>query len=268
MSELKVSALYYYPVKSLAGIALQSADVDALGIQYDRRWMVVDDTGRFVTQRQHPQMALIQALLDDGQLKLSHALYGSVMVPDAQEDQNMPVSIWNSDVMAWPCHHTVDAWLSEVLGFSCRLVFFSEASERQVDINYAKQGDQVAFADGYPLLVVNEATLEALNAELPMPVPMQRFRPNIVLKGAESLKEHEWQTLLIGDCIIDLVKPCSRCVMTTVDHQRGIRTSNEPFATLKTFNNIDGKAIFGINGMCRKNGVIHVGDSVEIKPHK
>ena len=265
MNDLSISALYYYPVKSLAGVPLKIAEIDALGIQHDRRWMVVDDSGRFVTQRQHPQMALIQPLMDGDQLRLSHALYGAIEV-DTPSEEAVPVSVWNSEVKAFSCGKKIDAWLSEVLGFSCHLVYFSEQSERQIDTQYAKEGDQVAFADGFPLLVVTEATLEALNAELPMPVPMQRFRPNIVLKGAFSKQEHQWQTLLINDCIIDLVKPCSRCVMTTVDHQRGIRTSHEPFATLKTFNNIDGKPIFGINGMCRKNGVIHIGDAVEIKP--
>ncbi|WP_395377688.1 MOSC domain-containing protein [Marinicella sp. W31] len=268
MSQCHVSALFYYPVKSLAGIALQSAEIEALGIRYDRRWMVVDTSGRFVTQRQHPQMALIQVLLDNGHLKLSHALHGAVMVPDPQEDQDVQVDIWDSSVTAWACHATVDTWLSEVLGISCRLVYFSETSERQIDTAFAQAGEQVAFADGFPLLVVNEATLEALNAELAMPVPVQRFRPNIVLKGAQSLQEHQWQTLTIGDCMIDLVKPCSRCVMTTVDHQRGIRTSNEPFATLQRFNNINGKAVFGMNALCRKSGVIHVGDVVEIKTRK
>lgn len=265
MSQFAVSGLYYYPVKSLAGLSLQACEIDKLGIIGDRRWMVVDDEGLFITQRKYPQMALIKPhICENGILKLQHDQYGEIVVPQAQLHVKKVV-VWKSMVRAYHCDTAVDNWLSQILQRRCQLVYFSEQSRRSIDVKHAEANEQVAFADGFPLLITTQASLESLNEQLSKPVPMARFRPNVVVSGNQPFEEHQWKSLYDNDGgTIDLVKPCARCIMTTIDHEKGVRDGFEPFRTLQSFHQMDGKPIFGVNAICRSRMRLHVGQEIHI----
>ena len=239
---IQISGLYIYPVKSLAGIALQESELDSMGLKYDRRWMMVSTDGRFLSQRTLPKMALIKTSLDDaGQLTLSIYDKPNLIVAKAS-DNTMPVKIWNDTVLANMIGDESDRWLSEVLGVPCHLVYIKEEIVRQCDLEYAKKGDRTAFADGFPMLLASEASLYDLNKRLENPVDMRRFRPNIVVKGCEPFAEDTWEKFKLADVAMRGVKPCSRCPIPTVDPDTGERTGTEPIKTLASYRKKNHKA--------------------------
>jgi hypothetical protein len=268
-----LTELYCYPVKSCRGIALEEAQLDEYGIKHDREWMIVDGNGRFLTQRQHPRMALIEPALTPQALQLSAPGVETITVPselsDAREEKARlrQVRVWHDDVWAVDEGDEVATWLSEFLGVECRLVRRGQAFHRPVDPRYAVAGehDQVGFADGFPLLLTSQASLDDLNARLPEPVAMERFRPNLVVTDCEPYEEDRWTELQIGDLTLHVVKPCSRCTIPTVDPRMGERDPNgEPLRTLATYRrNPDGKVHFGQNLIHKpKWGALRVGDEV------
>ena len=266
MSALILSELFLYPVKSLGGIAVARWELDAFGLRFDRRWMVVDPAGKFLTQRQHPQMARIRPRLDDGgRLTLSHPDQGEFAVPPADpEAPRLRVQVWSDTVAAVPVGDAADRWLSEAIGVDCRLVWFPDDVKRQVDTRYAFLGDRTAFADGFPLLLIGQASLDDLNRRLASPVPMRRFRPNLVVAGAEPYAEDHWQRIRVGSVPMRVVKPCSRCVITTVDPDTGRRTGQEPLATLAKYRRRGKHVYFGQNVIHEGRGELVVGDMVEV----
>ncbi len=258
MTGLVLSELYLYPVKSLAGIEVAAWDLDAFGLRFDRRWMVVTPLGQFMTQREFPQMALVQPELiwQEGtkmpQLRLKHPRLGAIEVPAVPQDAfRMQVTIWHDQVEAVPVSESVDTWLTQAIGTPCRLVFFPEDVLRQVDPAYAHAGERTAFADGFPLLLIGQGSLDDLNLRLQAnnhaPVPMRRFRPNLVVAGALPYAEDGWRKIAIGGIPLRVVKPCSRCAITTVDPKTGQFSGKEPLATLATYRKHGGKVYFGQN---------------------
>jgi len=209
MTDRHVTRIYIYPVKSAAGIVVAEAELDAFGLRLDRRWMVVDDAGRFLTQRQLPRMALIRVALEGGALRLTF--------PDAV---------------------------------------------RPVDPRYARPGDRVAFADAFPVLLISEDSLEELNRRLAEPVPMNRFRPNLVVRAGEPHAEDGWRRIRIGEVEFDVVKPCARCAITLTDQATAER-GKEPLRTLATYRTRNGKVLFGQNLIHRGRGAVRVGMAVE-----
>lgn len=263
LKNITVTALTIYPVKSLAGISLDSSDLDSMGLAYDRRWMLVDENGGFLTQRTVPQMALIQTALQDGQLTLSIAGKAPHRVAEVTEDAaSIEVSIWNDRVLASKVGKASDDWLSGVLGVDCQLVFMPEETLRQCDPEFAKQGERTGFADGFPMLLISEASLDDLNSRLLQPVDMRRFRPNIVVSGCEAFAEDQWNQFSIGDIQMRGVKLCSRCPLPNVDPDKGERISNEPIATLMKYRKWDHKVFFGMNVIHEKQGRVSVGDEL------
>ncbi|MFF7729058.1 MOSC domain-containing protein [Streptomyces sp. NPDC008001] len=270
-----LTALHFYPVKSLAGCAAPEAAVEPWGIAGDRRWMLAGADGMMITQRQQPRLALASAHpLPGGGVRL--AAPGAdpldVAVPAlAEAGGTVTVQVFRDKIEAVPAGAAADAWISAYLGIPARLLHMDEpASRRPIDPRYSLPGETVSFADGYPLLVTTLASLDALNAliaegDLPSegPLPMNRFRPNVVVGGTEPWAEDGWQRLRIGEVTFRAVKDCARCVVTTTDQSTAER-GKEPLRTLARHHRIGGKAVFGRNLIPEHTGTVRVGDPVEI----
>lgn len=264
---LCVSQLYIHPVKSLAGFQLDQVELTDRGPKYDRRWMVVNSADKFVTQRQYPKMCLIETGIDDGVLSLSDP-NGNVCRVGAAEGEMRPVQVWHDSVAAQDCGDEVAAWLSNFLDVSVRLVYMPEQSTRLVDGEYAFNDEAVSFADGFPLLVVSQASLDLLNQKLDLGVGMDRFRPNIVISGCEAHAEDEWQSIKIAENTLSLPKPCSRCVIPSIDPSTGVK-QDQVIKALGDYRRRAGKIYFGQNALIEKTAeqqgsIIRVGDSISV----
>lgn len=264
MSGLTLSQLWLFPVKSLAGFTRQQSHVALFGLADDRRWMVVDAmSGDFISQRSCPEMCLIQVSLTSQGIALQH-LNGAVLeVMQPNGSAVRDVTVWGDHCQAWDAGDLVAEWLSEQLAVACRLVYFPEQEVRQVDLEYANIGDKTAFSDGFPLLLISQASLDDLNQRLETPVSMARFRPNLVVSGCEPFAEDGWKKLRIGDITLRVVKPCSRCAIPNVDPVTGER-GKEPISTLSKYRRQGNKIFFGQNVIADNAGEIEVGMSVEV----
>jgi len=260
---IQVTGLNIYPIKSAGQIALQSSQVERFGLAYDRRWMVVDPSGKFITQRELASMALIHVKMDGDRLRLSAPsmeLLNLVAMPVVQSMTK--VGVWGDQCDAVDMGGEATAWLSEFLGRTCRLVFMPETTRRSVDSAYSNDGDTVSFADGFPILLISEASLAELSRQMQKSVAMSRFRPNIVISGCEAFAEDDWNSIRIGGIDFDITKPCARCSMPTID-QGNAEVNREIMTTLAKFRRApDGQIYFGQNMINRGNGEIKVGDEV------
>lgn len=267
MSQLNVSGLSIYPVKSCAGIALRASRVEAFGLSYDRRWMVVDEKGVMLTQRKLAKMCLIHTELIGGQLYLKYSSMPDLAVMQPDTGNKRRVKVWDDECLAYDAGHEPANWLSQVLGVECRLVYFPDDEIRQVDLNFAGKNDKTAFSDGFPLLLISQASLDDLNSRLEQPISMDRFRPNIVVQGCQPYAEDNWKKIRIGNIVFRIVKPCSRCVIPSINTDTAERET-EPTKTLKSYRQRNNKIFFGQNVIAEINkeelSVIEVGMSVEI----
>lgn len=259
-----LSQIHIYPLKSAGGISVEHAAIDGRGFKYDRRWMLVDATGRFLSQRELPRMSLIRTQLLPDCLVVGAPGRQDLEVPlSPGNGEPMPVAIWRDVVPAVPLGEEVHHWFQDFLRVDCRLVFMPEETVRQVDLRFARPGDRVAFADGYPFLLLSEASLEDLNNRLDQPVPMNSFRPNLVVSGCEPFAEDRWRRIRIGAITFMLPKPCARCAIVTVDQARGVR-GKEPLRTLAGYRESDGKVYMGQNLIHEAMGALRVGEEVEV----
>ena len=265
MNNLTLSHIFIYPIKSLGGIGLQSAKVEERGLQYDRRWMLVDKNGMFLTQREHPQMALLQVNIKDDTLQVSHKVkaISNLQLPISSEQlsNHMVVNVWNDVVIAKNVSHDADLWLSEALNLDCQLVFMDNDSDRFTDRKYVDEPHLVSFADAYPFLIIGHESLNELNRRLKEPLPMNRFRPNFVFSGGEPFIEDTWRDFMIGKLKFRAVKSCSRCVIPTINPDTAEK-GREPLETLAKFRKVDNKVMFGQNLVGYNEGVVKVGDRV------
>jgi uncharacterized protein YcbX len=264
---VRVSSLHFYPVKSCRGVDIERATLEARGLRHDRRWMLVDDEGVFVTQREEPRLARVETAVEDGAIVLRVPGREALRLPVATTNADAPrrrVRVWKSEVDAVDGGPQAAAWMTEWLGRSASLVHMPDDARRAVNPEYAREGDIVSFADGYPLLVVSESSLEDLGARLGRPVPMNRFRPNVVVRGSAPWAEDGWRRIRIGAIPMRVCKPCPRCVVTTVDQSTSER-GDEPLRVLATFRKQDGGVMFGQNCAHDALGEIAVGDSVTIE---
>ncbi len=261
-----LSELHIYPVKSLKGIALGSAVVEQRGLQFDRRWMLVDAEGTFMTQREFPAMAAIETSVGGGKLRVSKGDTLDIpYVPDSGE--RVPVTIWRDvDVPALAYNGVVSEWFSEKLETPCKLVVMPADTNRIIPSEYAvRPDDTVSFADGFPFLLIGEGSLADLNSRLASPIPMNRFRPNIVVHGSEAFEEDTWKRIRIGSEEFHVVKPCARCVIPSVDQATGEKTGKDPLKTLSEYRNQNGGVMFGQNLIAETpGGTIRVGDEIEV----
>lgn len=257
--------LYTYPIKSTRRISHIRVKVSPWGLDGDRRWMIVDENAKFLTQRELPKMALIQAVpLGEGLLLLSAAGRKQIFVDVPDEHvSTLEVSIWRDTVPAQVASDRASAWLTTFLGRSVRLVYMSDPTVRPLDPAYSKPESMVSFADGYPILCTTSASLSELNKKLPETIPMGRFRPNVVVSGDRPFGEDTWKRLQIGCVNFLVVKPCTRCVITTVD-QNTASQGKEPLRTLSRFRKRNGKVYFGENLIPENTGIIHRGDTVKV----
>lgn len=260
---LKVTELAIYPIKSTRKISLQQAVTVNTGFTHDRRWMLVDNDGRFITQRQHPRMVFITATPNESGLFLTAPGKPQLHVDTPESDLRSLVTVWKDDCLAIDSGDTSAQWFTDFIGVPCRLVYMDDEFKRQVDQRYAQPTDQTGFADGFPFLLTTEASLEELNGRLTDAVPMERFRPNIVINGLEAYAEDHWRRIRIGTVVFRVSKACTRCVMTTVDTDLGIK-GKEPLRTLSSYRRGDKGVLFGMNLIHDTEGTISVGDSVEV----
>ena len=278
-----LSELRIYPIKSLGGISVSDAVVDEQGLRYDRRFMLVTPSGNFITQRTNHHMALIDVAIDgyntpDATVRVWHrhqpdnVLTLALTPPADALGDTMPVSIWDSEnVPATLVSADADRWFSKALEKPCRLVFMPDSTRRTVDSTYALHDGQgrpsvVSFADGYPYLLIGQASLNDLNGRLPQPVEMLRFRPNLIVSGGSPYDEDAWEQFRIGDLTFYGVKPCSRCVLTTVDPATG-QKGKEPLHTLATYRQWKRKILFGQNVLpdtATLGSTVQIGEPVAI----
>jgi uncharacterized protein YcbX len=268
IEELYLSEINIYPVKSLGGISLNTSLVEERGLQYDRRWMLIDNEGKFLSQREYPEMALFKlSFIGDGFSVLHTKSNNQNFIPfQPQTSEDVEVIIWNDKCVAKRVDYQLDKWFSKLLLTNCSLVYMPEEGERLVDKKYYSLDHLVSFADAYPFLIIGKASLDDLNSRLDNPVPMNRFRTNFVFSGGHPYFEDSWTDFQIGRVNFRAVKPCARCVITTTDQNTSER-GNEPLATLSKYRNFNNKAMFGMNIISKSNGYVSVGDKITLKNH-
>ncbi len=265
LKQMRVTELNVYPIKSCGQVRVAAASVEPRGLAGDRRYMLVDGRGRFLSQRRYPRMALI---------RLERAASGfRVTAPDApgldlprvlHTDAQRSVRVWHSELRAAVAGAMINNWFSAFLGFAVELVYMGAAHERALKPGRGRPEDRVSFADGAPLLLLSEASLAELNGRLAQPVTMRRFRPNLVVSGAEPFAEDRWRRIRVGEAEFEVAWACTRCVLTTVDPATGHKhPDGEPLATLGTFRRVSEGIIFGQNLIPRRLGRVQVGDRVE-----
>lgn len=263
MSSVIVTALNIYPVKSLRGLALDTMELEPMGPTWDRRWMLVDSSGRFISQREEPRLCLVDVALEQGQLHLSAPQQTPISVPVNGTGQSCEVAVWDDRVDAVDCGDEAAHWCALFLQRDCRLVYMPGSYHRQVDLAYGRAGDTVSFADGFPLLLISQASLEDLNQRLSTPVSMARFRPNIVVTGCDAFAEDHWAAVKIGNLGFDLVKACSRCVIPSINPDTAEKNP-EVVRQLASYRRKAGKVYFGQNLIHRDQGMISLGDCLTV----
>ncbi len=262
---IQLSGLTYFPIKACRGFDVDSTFVERMGLANDRRMMLVTPEGKFLTQREHPRLALVTPTLADGVVTLSAPNFDSMRFPVLSSGPTYPVDIWKSSgVAAVDQGEEAAQWFSDWLGASVRLVHIADGYIRKVSATHAvTPDDRTGFADGYPILIASDESLADLNARLETPVPMNRFRPNVVVRGCEPFAEDTWKRIRIGGVELAIVKPCARCVVTTIDKET-LAQSKEPLKTLNTFRKQEAGAMFGQNVIPLGEGRLELGMSVEI----
>jgi uncharacterized protein len=267
LNMLSISQLYIYPVKSLGGIAVNTALITDRGLKNDRRFMVVDANGLFLTQRERPLMALLRTAIESDVLIVWHKDHQSDKLRLPLEPQPSlsvtTVKVWDDYCEAQYVNDEADKWFSEKLNSPCRLLYMPESTKRLVDPVYAFNHDITSFSDGYPLLLVGQSSLDDLNGRMAEALPMDRFRPNIVMAGGKPFEEDSLEQFSVGSINFYGVKLCARCVVTTTNQETGA-TGKDPLKTLATYRLANNKVYFGQNVLCRGEGLIRVGDSINI----
>jgi uncharacterized protein YcbX len=263
---MHLSEIWIYPVKSLGGIRLTQCEAFDKGLQYDRRWMVVDQHGVFLTQRTNIKMAMIDVTIGEKGLLLFNRLEraNQILVPFISTSaQRMNVRVWNDEVIAHTVCDQADLWLTIQLGKPVRIVQMQDDTKRMMGPEFVKDGLQVSFADDFPYLLISESSLTDLNNRLDRPVEMKRFRPNFVVSDTEAFAEDHWEYIQIGDLTFHVAKSCERCVITTIDTYDGTR-GPEPLKTLAKYRKINNKVHFGQNLIGLNAGMIYEGDPVRV----
>ncbi len=262
---ITLSSLIYYPIKACRGFEVESAQVERMGLQDDRRMMVVTPAGDLLTQREYSKLAWVLPTLNDGTLTLSAPDFDSMQFIIQKIGTTQPVNIWHTKGVAAIDQGDESAqWFSDWLGASVRLVHIAEGVQRRLNPEYAiNADDHTGFADGYPILLISEESLQELNEKLETPVPMNRFRPNIVVKGCAPSAEDGWNKIKIGDVELAVVKPCARCEVTTIDKVT-LERNKEPLKTLAQYRKHELGAIFGQNIIPINGGRLQLGMNVEV----
>jgi uncharacterized protein len=263
---LQVTELYIYPIKSLGGIALSNAEVTDRGFKYDRRWLLIDENNRFLSQRELPVMALLKVIITSNGLLVTHRPTShNILIPFLpQTSEHCTVTVWDDICTAIYVSDAADKWFAEKLGVKCRLVYMPDDYKRQVDEKYAPEGFVTSFSDAYPFLIIGQASLDDLNARLTDKLPINRFRPNIVFTGGKPFEEDVIDHFTINNINLHGVKLSARCILTTID-QITIAKTKEPLKTLAKYRRRGNDVFFGQNLIHTGSGFISVGDEISIK---
>lgn len=265
-----ISQLYIYPIKSLGGFTVASAQLTDRGLQYDRRWMLVDKNNKFLTQREHPLMCLLQTTIEKEELVIFHKnnKEDKLRVPlNPILTATVKVAVWADECEAQYVNKLADQWFTQKLAMDCRLVYMPETEKRRVEEQYAHNSEITAFSDGYPLMMIGQAALNELNSRLEEPLPMDRFRPNIVFTGGEPFDEDTMEHLMINNINLYGVKLSARCVLTTIN-QTNAQKGKEPLKTLAAYRQKNNKIYFGQNLLFKQTGKISIGDDIAVIKRK
>lgn len=268
---LHISQLFIYPIKSVGGISVDSSPVTSTGLLHDRRWMLVDQHGRFISQRENSILALLRIQIRSSTLVVFHKDHPttSIEIPifDPAEVNSLPrlgVIIWNDLCNAIVYPQPYSDWFTRVLETPCQLVYMDDTVRREVDKTYAFRNEINSFSDGFPLLMIGQSSLDDLNARLPYPIPINRFRPNLVFEGGYPFQEDDMPIFEINGLEYQAVKPCARCIIPTIDQETGIKYE-EPTKTLASYRLKDKKVLFGQNVLVSSIGTISVGNEIHIR---
>jgi len=260
---LQVSELYIYPIKSLGGIKLEKAPVTDRGFEYDRRWMLIDDNNKFISQREHAVMALLKTDLTSNFITVTNtANNNSIEIPLVPLKQGIvSAEIWDDICMAQLVSDKADKWFTDILGINARLVYMPDDTKRFTNPKYTPAGKLTSFSDSYPFLLIGQSSLDDLNKRLSNSLPINRFRPNIVFTGGEPYMEDTLDSFIIGDIPFNGVKLCARCNVITID-QNNASSAKEPTKTLASYRRKNNNIYFGQNVVHSATGSISVGDEL------
>lgn len=270
MSEYWLTDIYIYPIKSLGGIRLDQCLIEQKGLQYDRQWMLIDQSGTFVSQRKHHLLSLLQVEINGSELTVAHKLKPELSITfdkDCETGELIQVTVWDDQCNGMEVSKTVNDWFSSLLGMNVRLVKMLNEEERFVDPRYAHEKEVVRFSDGYPCLIIGQAALDQLNQKLDQTILMDRFRPNFVFSGGRPHEEDTFSTFEIGGVAFSAVKPCARCVLITVDQQTG-KKGSEPLKTLASYRSRNNKIMFGQNLIHNGSGIITTNTPIVVHSYK
>jgi uncharacterized protein YcbX len=266
MSLYQLSQIYIYPVKSLPGISLNESLVQERGLLYDRRWMIVNSENVFITQRLFPQMVFVDVKIEKEKIIFHHRnknIEPLELSLTEYPEKKTSVEIWDDKCEAVEYSKEINEWFSHALDTKCKLVYMPNTTERKTSVKYFKDSKNVSFADGYPFLIIGEEALKFLNSKLINKVSMSQFRPNLVFSGGKEHDEDKWNDITIGELKFSVGKPCARCVITTINPQDG-KKNKEPLATLSKYRNFSGKVMFGQNVISHSEGIVRLGDKIEL----
>lgn len=268
----KISQLWIYPIKSLPGISLKQSKLFSKGLENDRSFMLVDSNNVFLSQRKLPKMALISVSIEKHGLRVTHKSMPAMIIPWINQEvealESIKVKVWQDECDALHINTAIDNWFSEALGIDCQLVYLPDESLRYVDKNFAKNNEQTRFSDGFPLLLIGEESLNELNSRLDKKLTMRSFRPNIVVSDCEAYAEDSWNKFTINQSKFSAVKPCSRCIVTTIDPDTAEKSlDREPLKTLQKYRKRDRKVFFGQNILFKVNGMelLEIGNELVIE---
>ena len=262
---LTLSEIFIYPIKSLGGIRVDSAIAEDRGLKYDRRYLLIDEDGFFLTQRSFPQMALLKlSFTEDGFKVLNTKDNSHTIIPlESDSKETIAVTIWDDVCNASRVGKDLDNWFSRAISKKCFLVYMPDDEKRMVEKKYISEEHVVSFADAYPYLLIGQSSLDDLNSRLEIPLPINRFRPNFVFTGGNPYEEEKWNDFRIGNVEFTAVKPCARCVITTTNQETAERR-NEPLKTLSEYRAFNNKVMFGVNVVCKSIGSVSVNNSIQL----
>lgn len=261
----KVSQLYLYPIKSLGGIAVNEAKITDRGLEFDRRWMLVDNNYQFLTQRKNATMALLSMEMHHDHFIVKHIMKeGTIKIPfNTSNPETALATIWDDQCLVRFVSREADEWFSEMLSMQCRLVYMTDQSKRKIEEPFGSDQNITSLSDGYPILIIGQSSLDELNKRLAESISIDRFRPNIVFTGGTPHVEDDFTNFTINDASFRGVKASSRCQVITINQQTGI-ASNEPLSTLATYRKQHNKVYFGQNVLIGKTGSVSVGQHIEL----
>lgn len=263
---ITVSQLYVYPIKSLGGVSLSSVNITDRGFQHDRRWMLIDDKDNFLTQRELPEMALLQVEIHAEGLRVYHTQKKHQHIHisfETKTTQRINTNIWGVPCRPLLVSEEVDNWFWDILKRKCRLVYMDDETTVVIDERYNVDNNLTSFSDGYPILMISESSLTDLNTRTGEVLEMNRFRPNLVIKNSKPYQEDTFREFIINSIHFYGVKPSARCIITTIDPQTG-KKGKEPLTTLASYRSLNNKIYFGENVIAASAGVISLGDEVTV----